>query len=151
MECYHRLEMGIRKQVTERPRACESAPPPELIRGIEQFNRQEFFEQHETLEEIWIKEPGDIRYLYQGILQIGVAFYHLRRGNWKGACLLLDNGMNYLKAFGPTCMSVDVAGLLRDAARCRRRLAELGPERATELTPDHWPRVRVSSLEASGL
>lgn len=133
--------MDLRKQVTERPCACDSPPPPELLRGIEQFNRQEYFEQHETLEAIWIAEEGDVRYLYQGILQVGVAFYHLRRGNWVGACKLLDNGMRYLRAFLPACLGVDVAALVQDAEHCRQRLAELGPERARELTPDQWPRV----------
>ena len=33
------------------------------------------FEQHETLELLWRAERRDIRYLYQGILQIGVAFH----------------------------------------------------------------------------
>jgi len=35
-----------------------------LLRGIEQFNRREYFERHETLELIWNAEPGPIRTRY---------------------------------------------------------------------------------------
>jgi predicted metal-dependent hydrolase len=34
------------------------------LRGIEQFNRREYFECHETLELIWNAEPCPIRTLY---------------------------------------------------------------------------------------
>ena len=65
-------------------RECDESPPPRLLEGIAQFNRGEYFEQHETLELLWRAEPRKVRHLYQGILQIGVAFHHLRRGNYHG-------------------------------------------------------------------
>ena len=58
---------------------CYETAPVLLRRGIAQFNRGEFFEQHETLEDLWREEPRPIRTLYQGILQIGVALYHVQR------------------------------------------------------------------------
>src|SRR6266542_3604300 len=64
--------------------ACDEAPPRQLLEAIEQFNRGEYFEQHETLELLWRDERREIRRLYQGILQIGVAFHHLRRLNHHG-------------------------------------------------------------------
>ena len=56
---------------------CQDLPPPQLLEGVEQFNRGEYFEQHETLELLWRAETRSVRRLYQGILQVGVAFYHL--------------------------------------------------------------------------
>ena len=73
-------------------RRCSESPPPRLRRGIEQFNRGEFYEQHETLEEEWLAERDPVRYLYQGILQIGVGFEHLRRDNRAGARALWQRG-----------------------------------------------------------
>ena len=61
--------------------SCDEPPPAQLLEGIAQFNRGELFEQHETLELLWRAERRDVRHLYQGILQIGVAFHHLRRLN----------------------------------------------------------------------
>src|SRR5689334_1346778 len=49
--------------------ACQEPPPPELLHGIEQFNHREYFECHETLENIWNREARPIRTLYKGILQ----------------------------------------------------------------------------------
>ncbi len=43
--------------------SCDEPPPAQLLEGIAQFNRR------------------DVRHLYQGSLQIGVAFHHLRRLN----------------------------------------------------------------------
>ncbi len=43
--------------------SCDDPPPPQLVEGIAQFNRGEFFEQHETLELLWRAERRDIRYL----------------------------------------------------------------------------------------
>src|SRR5438874_1803308 len=47
------------------PWSCDEAPPELLYVGLEQFNRGEYFEQHETLEELWASEPRLIRRLYQ--------------------------------------------------------------------------------------
>ena len=52
---------------------CHETAPVLLRRGIAQFTRGEFVEQHETLEDLWREEPRPIRTLYQGILQIGGA------------------------------------------------------------------------------
>jgi hypothetical protein len=106
---------------------CTEAPPPGLAGSIEQFNRSDFFECHETLEELWMAETRPVRRFYQGILQIGVALHHLQLGRYKPAIWLLERGSGYLRPFNPACMGVDVAGLLAGAARCLTELEELGP------------------------
>ena len=75
---------------------------PELVlKGIEEFNKGEFYECHEYLEEAWMQEPRRVRFLYQGILQVGVGFYHQQNGNWRGATGLLRNGTARLREFEP--------------------------------------------------
>jgi predicted metal-dependent hydrolase len=112
--------------------SCDEPPPPELLEGIAQFNRGEYFEQHETLERLWRAERRDIRYLYQGILQIGVAFHHLRKLNHHGTVYMLTRGARYLAPFAPACQRVDVATLLRDAAAALREVERIGPSRLPE-------------------
>jgi hypothetical protein len=73
-------------------RECDESPPPLLREGIAQFNRGEYFEQHETFELRWRAEQREARRLYQGILQIGVAFHHLRRRNYHGTVYMLTRG-----------------------------------------------------------
>src|SRR5882672_3640453 len=109
--------------------ACAAPAPPELIKGIHEFNAGEFFEQHETLELLWRATPDEIRHLYEGILQIGVGMHHLlKKRNFHGAAVKLDHGIRLLEAFPDTCHGVDVARLRRDATRARRRVLELGPQ-----------------------
>jgi predicted metal-dependent hydrolase len=120
---------------------CSEPPPAALIAGIEQFNAREFYECHETLEGIWLAEPGRIRTLYQGILQVGVAFYHLRRGNFRGATSLLESGIAYLRPFAPECLGVNVQKLIDGASRAAAELQRLGKERMTEFDENLIPRI----------
>jgi len=112
---------------------CADAPPADLLRGIEQFNAREYFECHEILEQAWNDEPGPVRVLYKGILQVGVGCYHLLRGNYRGAVIKLRTGADYLEAFAPGCMSVNVAQLIGAARQLEALLLELGPERLDEV------------------
>ena len=120
---------------------CSDPPPAALIAGIEQFNAREFYECHETLEAIWLAEAGDIRKLYQGILQVGVAFYHLGRANYRGATSLLETGITYLRSFAPGCMGVDVQQLIDDSIHCYAQLQWLGRERLDQFDWSRIPRV----------
>jgi len=128
--------------IDEDPRArCDEAPPEALIRGIEQFNAGEFFEQHETLELLWRDTRAPIRGLYHGILQIGVGFHHWRNGNHHGASVLLEEGIARLALFAPTCQGVDVAALIRDATAARDELLRLGPEGMNTFDLTRAPKV----------
>jgi predicted metal-dependent hydrolase len=123
---------------------CREAPPAELLRGIEEFNRGEFFEQHETLEEIWIEETDPVRYLYQGILQVGVGFYHRRRNNFRGATLLLERGTRYLEPFRPACLGVDVEALVIAAEEALEEIRRLGADRLGDFDESRFvPKVRL--------
>jgi predicted metal-dependent hydrolase len=122
---------------------CLESPPPSLLAGIEEFNRGQFFECHETLEALWLAEPRPIRRLYQGILQIGVAFYHLQAGRYRPVLTLLERGSDYLQPFAPQCMDVDVARFLSDAARCLAQVKRLGPDRLHDLDLSLIPRIEI--------
>jgi predicted metal-dependent hydrolase len=123
--------------------SCDEPPPALLLEGIAQFNRGEFFEQHETLELLWRAERRNIRYLYQGILQIGVAFHHLRRLNHHGTVYMLTRGPRYLAPFAPRCQRVNVQALLADAAAALREVDRLGPARLAEFDWSLVPQVRI--------
>jgi len=123
--------------------SCDDSPPALLLEGIAQFNRGEYFEQHETLELLWRAEPRDIRYLYQGILQIGVAFHHLRKLNHHGTVYMLTRGPRYLAPFAPRCQRVNVQQLLDDAAAALSEVERLGPGRLDEFDWTLAPTVRI--------
>jgi len=122
-------------------------PAPDLLReGIAQFNRGAFFEQHETLEILWRAEADDVRYLYQGILLVGVGMYHLfERRNYRGAVAKLETGIRLLEWFRPTCQGVDVDTLIADSIRAHDAVVALGPDRLAEFDPLLTPKVRLTA------
>src|ERR1044071_10392680 len=123
--------------------SCVEPPPALLLEGIAQCNRGEFFAQHETLELLWRAERRDIRYLYQGILQIGVAFHHLRKLNHHGTVYMLTRGPRYLAPFAPICQQVDVQALLDAAAAALADVNRLGPTRLGDFDWRLVPKVRL--------
>jgi predicted metal-dependent hydrolase len=124
--------------------------PALVLRGIEEFNQGEFFECHEYLEEAWMQESRRVRFLYQGILQVGVGFYHLKNGNWRGAAGLLRNGTIRLKEFEPETLGVDVAKLVRESEQCLAELEELGRARVREFDTARIPKVEMVEGYGSG-
>jgi predicted metal-dependent hydrolase len=120
---------------------CQKTAPPELQKAIEEFNSGEWFECHETLEELWVGEKGELRDLYQGLLQIAVALYHWRNGNFKGAVGLLQRGSDFLRRVSPRCLEVDVARVIADAAAMHEALEGLGEERMAEVGKQLVPRL----------
>ena len=126
----------------EDPDGALDGLPDLALKGIEEFNNGEFYECHEYLEEAWMQEPRRVRFLYQGILQVGVGFYHLQNGNWRGATGLLRNGTQRLREFEPDTLGIDVAGLVRESERCLRELETLGRERVREFDASKIPRVK---------
>jgi hypothetical protein len=89
---------------------------------IAHFNRGEYFEQHETLEVLWRTERRDVRRLYQGILQIGVAFRHLRRANHHGTMCMLGRGA---AVPGTICSAMPGRRCRSAAGRCAAALKEV--------------------------
>jgi predicted metal-dependent hydrolase len=85
-------------------------------RGVEQFNTRQFFEAHETWEEIWLASPEPEKTFLQGIIQISAAFHHYTRGNTRGARTLLDAGLRRLERF-PDVHNQLALEALRAAAR----------------------------------
>ncbi len=96
--------------------------------GVEQFNQQEFYACHDTLEAIWMEAMEPQRTFYQGILQIAVALYHLGNANLRGATILLGEGSNRLRRYQPTYAEVDVTALVTQSTELLLRLqqAQLG-------------------------
>ena len=137
---------AARGQRDEPHREGVAGGPPEavpqlVLRGIEEFNVGEFYECHEYLEEAWMREPRRVRFLYQGILQVGVGFYHLKNGNWRGATGLIRNGTVRLKEFEPESLGIDVGRLVRESEACLRELDSLGRERVREFDTTNIPKV----------
>ena len=65
--------------------------------AVNLFNNNKWYEAHDAFEEIWNSLDGDERQVIQGILQVSVSQFHLNKGNFNGATILLGEGLGRIK------------------------------------------------------
>ena len=68
-------------------------------RGIELFNRGEFFDAHEVLEDVWRVAPDEEKKFLQGLIQVAVGLHHYSTGNKVGARSLLARADRNLSSY----------------------------------------------------
>jgi len=106
--------------------ACSRKIHPRAHDGILLFNRGEFFEAHEALEDAWRYEQTEIRDLYKGILQIAVTYLHIQRGNYNGAIKVFHRSQKWLGKWPDVCQGVDVQHMQSDARLVMDEVQRLG-------------------------
>jgi uncharacterized protein len=110
----------------------------ELAQAIEQFNIQEFYACHDTLEALWVAASVSEKKFYQGLLQIAVACHHLSNSNWRGATIMLGEGRFRLRDYEPAyqpadqSQNVDVQHIRDAAAELLTDLQAIPPESVTK-------------------
>ncbi|MGH2610804.1 MAG: DUF309 domain-containing protein, partial [Tepidiformaceae bacterium] len=108
--------------------------PGNLQIGCDQMNSGQYFECHETFEEIWQEEHGPVRDLYKGLIQVAAAFVHVRRNNHFGANRLLTTALGYLRPYrNAGAMGFDVERICREAEAALASVDTLGKGRVDEL------------------
>ena len=100
--------------------------------GIMLFNQGEYYKCHDALEEAWRQDQSPARELYRGILQAGIAYFQIERGNYRGAVKMLLRLRQWLDPLPPVCRGVNVARLRENAALVQTMVTELGPARLGE-------------------
>lgn len=123
---------------------CSGPPSGAILRACGEFNRGDWYDCHETLEDLWIGSEDENRWFYQGMLQIAVALLHWRNGNYGGAVSLLTKEGEYLQRVRPVCQRIEVATLATEADRFREELIRLAPERMAELPDTLIPKMRLA-------
>ena len=82
------------------------------------FNRGEYFEAHDVLEALWLRQrrqPNDL--FYKDLIQLAGAFVHLRKNRLRPADALFRLAESNLAAYPPRHERLDqgrVLGLIRD-------------------------------------
>ena len=93
-------------------------PPPQVLKqAIAEFNQGEYWQCHETLEELWMPEAYPLRLFYHGLIKAAVGMLHLQRHNYHGALIKLRDTEYGLAPFCPNFMGVDTGRLCRDVSR----------------------------------
>ena len=131
----------MQAEAIEYPEGWDDALSDAARMGLFEFNRGEYFEQHESLETAWRAEVRPVRALYQGILQIGLAFLQIQRGNWPGAMKMFRRGLPRLHSLPAICQGVQLAPLRTAAEAIYAEIRELGPDRLAEFDQQRFPQI----------
>lgn len=99
----------------------------ELQKAIAEFNQQKFYDCHDTLEAIWMESVEPDKTFYQGILQVAVGCYHLTNINWKGAVILLGEGIRKLREYEPEYLDINVDKLVEESYDLLLALQQIDP------------------------
>jgi len=68
-----------------------------LDRGVDLFNRGDYFDAHEAFEDLWRGSSGGDRDLWQGLAQVCAGLHKWRRGNPGVAARLIRRGLGRIE------------------------------------------------------
>jgi len=80
--------------------------------GLRNFRSGEYFEAHESWEELWSDHYLSDRRFIQGLIQLSVSFVHLENNNIKGARSLLNKSIEKFSDFKDMQRGVNVNNLI---------------------------------------
>jgi uncharacterized protein len=123
---------------------CRGPLHPDAVTGLRLFNEGHYYDAHEAFETAWRAEPGLIRELYRGILQVGAGYYKIQRGNYNGGLLFFASCRKWLGLFPDTCRGVNVGKLCQDFQRVEAELIRLGPDQVGNFNQDLLQPVEYS-------
>jgi hypothetical protein len=125
-------------------RSYASGLPGALQQAALLWRHRLFFEFHELLEGIWMDWRGPERRFLQGLIQLGVAFYHVERNNYRGAMSMFRNGLAKVAPHAPRYCGVELQEFPKRIARCREHVERLGPDRARDFDWSLVPPLQVA-------
>src|SRR3984893_9241002 len=87
------------------------------------FNEQKYYEAHDVLEHLWLKEEGPPHQFFKGLMQLAGAFVHLQKQDRRPehstdgrrlhpAWRLFKLAQTNLEPFSPTFLGLDVRSVL---------------------------------------
>ena len=120
---------------------CDELPSRAAVAGLLTFNEGDYFEQHEYLELAWNEETRAVRDLYQGILQVGVAFLQIERGNRRGALKMFRRGLPKLRGLADVCQGIEVGAFRAASEKIHRELSEVGQDEPVGAAGITFPKV----------
>lgn len=124
---------------------CADPPSRAAVAGLLAFNLGQYFEQHEYLELAWNEETRPVREVYQGILQVGVAFLQMQRGNRRGALKMFRRGLPKLRGVPDICQGIQVAAFRARAEQIHQELSQQDPEQPLDFPGDAFPSLEFDN------
>lgn len=117
---------------------------PGFLRGVEHFNALEFWDAHESWEELWLVAESDLVLFLQGLIQVAAAYHHMKRGTFRGGVRLFDAGLEKLSAFPLRFCGIDRQAVERAAREHRLWAADLIARGVDErLAGNQYPKLEI--------
>ena len=118
--------------------------------GVKYFNDCDFFEAHETWEELWTEYRGPARRYYQGLIQAAVALHHFGNGNIRGARKVYLTSREYLEDYRPAYLGLDLEAFLAQYEHCFAEVLASTEERPRlEIDPELIPEIHLDPALAN--
>ena len=112
-------------------------------KGIRQFNERDFFQAHETLEDLWHEYRDSDRVFLQALIQLAAGLYHLDAGNWRGARSQISKGLQKLALFGPSHQRIDVRTLAVHVKVCLDTVERIEAGEVPSFDVSAFPQITV--------
>ena len=116
------------------PDGCLAPLSADAAEGVRLFNARRYHAQHEAFEDAWNAEPRPVREMYQGILQIGLAFLQLQNRNRPGVVKMFGRGVPRLRSLPDVVQGVQIRRFLNESLQVFQALSDAGKD------PD-WSRL----------
>lgn len=101
---------------------------PNYTGFFERFNRREFFEAHDVLEQLWLKDKyGPDGLFYKGLIQLAGAFVHVQKSRTGPALALLRLARGNLCRYPGEHERLNVPEVLDLIGEWERLLSESAP------------------------
>ncbi|MEI8341378.1 MAG: DUF309 domain-containing protein [Verrucomicrobiota bacterium] len=115
------------------------------------FNRQDYYEAHDVLEQLWLKTPGADHLFFKGLIQLAGAFVHLKKqyqsplhrvdGKRLGPAMrLFKLASKNLQGYRPHHLHCDVDALCNLCATLASEIEQSGLSR-NPWNPEHAPQI----------
>lgn len=117
---------------------------PHYTGYFELFNQGKFYEAHDVLEHIWLKDKhGANGAFYKGLIQLAGAFVHLQKNRLKPSAALFKLAQANLEKYPREHEHLDVREMLHLIANWLGAL-ELNQFTRNPLLPDNHPQITLS-------
>jgi predicted metal-dependent hydrolase len=115
----------------------------QVLDGIALFNREEFYDCHDTIEEIWLQESSDEQPFLQGLIQSAVAFHHYQHGKLGAARSMLSLAIEKLEGFPETHHQLLLKEFLEGLRAWKAGLDQAISLKTETSIPESYPKIEM--------
>lgn len=120
---------------------------PDALIGLRLFNKGEYYDSHERLEDAWAEEKSDFRLVYQAIIQVAVVILHCQISNYPGAEQLGEKAQAKFLLFPDEARGINLGKLKQDFDVLLAEIKRLGPNGITDLDQMYYPVIEFRLIQ----